>query len=48
MFTYATKEPHNAIDEIFNEKFGKAENLLIEEYLVGEEMSYLQFMTEII
>ncbi len=35
-----TKESHNAIDEIFNGKFGKAENLLIEEFLVGEEMSY--------
>ena len=33
-----------AIDEIFNGKFGKANNLLIEEYLEGEEMSFLQFM----
>ena len=29
-----------AIEEIFNGKFGKAENLLIEEYLKGEEMSF--------
>jgi phosphoribosylamine--glycine ligase len=31
---------HNAIKEIFNGKFGKAKNVLIEEFLVGEEMSY--------
>ena len=30
----------NAIDEIFNGKFGEAKNLLIEEFLEGEEMSY--------
>jgi phosphoribosylamine---glycine ligase len=29
-----------AINEIFNGKFGKTENLLIEEFLKGEEMSY--------
>ena len=29
-----------AIEEIFNGKFGKAENILIEEFLIGEEMSY--------
>ena len=29
-----------AIDEIFNGKFGKAENLLIEDFLIGEEMSF--------
>ena len=29
-----------AIAEIFNGKFGKAENILIEEFLNGEEMSY--------
>ena len=29
-----------AINEIFNGKFGVAKNLLIEEFLVGEEMSY--------
>ncbi len=33
-------EAHTAIDEIFNGKFGKAENLLIEEFLEGEEMSF--------
>tara|TARA_B110001450_G_scaffold255864_1_gene284534 strand:+ start:609 stop:1874 length:1266 start_codon:yes stop_codon:yes gene_type:complete len=30
----------NAINEIFNGKFGEAKNLLIEEFLQGEEMSY--------
>jgi phosphoribosylamine--glycine ligase len=30
----------NAIQEIFNGKFGIAKNILIEEFLVGEEMSY--------
>ena len=30
----------NAIEEIFNGKFGVAKNLLIEEFLDGEEMSY--------
>ena len=29
-----------AINEIFNGKFGDAKNVLIEEFLVGEEMSY--------
>ena len=29
-----------AINEIFDGKFGKAENLLIEEFLIGEEMSF--------
>ena len=29
-----------AVNEIFNGKFGKAENLLIEEFLDGEEMSF--------
>ena len=29
-----------AIDEIFNGKFGEAKNLLIEEFLTGEEMSF--------
>ena len=29
-----------AIDEIFNGKFGEAKNILIEEFLEGEEMSY--------
>ena len=33
-------EAYIAIDEIFNGKFGKAENLLIEEFLKGEEMSF--------
>tara|TARA_B100000900_G_scaffold377567_1_gene361101 strand:+ start:19 stop:1281 length:1263 start_codon:yes stop_codon:yes gene_type:complete len=33
-------EAYIAIDEIFNGKFGKAENLLIEEFLSGEEMSF--------
>ena len=33
-------EAEIAIEEIFNGKFGKAENLLIEEFLEGEEMSF--------
>jgi len=33
-------EASKAVDEIFNGKFGKAENLLIEEFLNGEEMSF--------
>ena len=34
------KESELAIDEIFQGKFGKAKNLLVEEFLKGEEMSY--------
>ena len=34
------KESNIAVEEIFNGKFGKAENLLIEEFLDGEEMSF--------
>ena len=34
------REGSAAIDEIFDGKFGKAENLLIEEFLKGEEMSF--------
>ena len=34
------QESFVAIDEIFNGKFGEAKNLLIEEFLKGEEMSY--------
>jgi phosphoribosylamine--glycine ligase len=34
------KDSELAINEIFNGKFGIANNLLIEEFLVGEEMSY--------
>ena len=33
-------ESHIAVDEIFDGKFGSAKNLLIEEFLKGEEMSY--------
>ena len=33
-------EAHIAINEIFDGKFGKAKNLLIEEFLEGEEMSF--------
>ena len=33
-------EANIAVEEIFNGKFGKAENLLIEEFLKGEEMSF--------
>ena len=35
-----SQEAHVAINEIFDGKFGKAKNLLIEEFLEGEEMSY--------
>jgi len=34
------EQSNNAIKEIFNGKFGKAENVLIEEFLKGEEMSF--------
>ena len=34
------REAHIAVDEIFNGKFGKADNILIEEFLKGEEMSF--------
>ena len=34
------KSAKTAVEEIFNGKFGKAKNILIEEFLVGEEMSY--------
>ena len=34
------EEAHTAINEIFDGKFGLAKNLLIEEFLQGEEMSY--------
>ncbi len=33
-------ESCKAIDEIFDGKFGKAKNILVEEYLEGEEMSF--------
>ena len=34
------QESFMAVEEIFNGKFGKAKNVLIEEFLKGEEMSY--------
>jgi phosphoribosylamine--glycine ligase len=34
------KQANIAVEEIFNGKFGKAKNILIEEFLDGEEMSY--------
>ena len=34
------KESCSAVEEIFNGKFGDAKNVLIEEFLQGEEMSY--------
>ena len=30
----------SAVEEIFNGKFGMAKNILVEEFLIGEEMSY--------
>ncbi len=35
-----TKSAKDAVDEIFNGKFGQANHVLIEEFLKGEEMSY--------
>ena len=42
MFIFVKKKNDSeiAINEIFNGKFGIANNLLVEEFLVGEEMSY--------
>ncbi len=37
---HAIDEAIAAVEEIFRGKFGKAENLLIEEFLMGEEMSF--------
>ena len=37
---YTFTEANLNINEIFNGKFGKAENVLIEDFLVGEEMSF--------
>ena len=34
------KEAFVAVDEIFNGKFGDAKNILVEEFLAGEEMSF--------
>ena len=34
------KESHEAVNEIFNGRFGKADCVLVEEFLKGEEMSY--------
>ena len=36
----SVSEANLAVDEIFDGKFGKANNLLIEEFLNGEEMSF--------
>ena len=36
-------EAKNAISEIFDGKFGKAEQILIEEFLDGDEMSFYYF-----
>ncbi len=33
-------QSYNAVDEIFDGKFGEAKNILIEEFLKGEEMSF--------
>ncbi len=34
------KDSYRAVEEIFDGKFGKADQILFEEFLVGEEMSY--------
>ena len=34
------QEASKAVDEIFGGKFGKADNVLVEEFLIGEEMSF--------
>ena len=34
------EESYIAVEEIFNGKFGVAKNILVEEFLKGEEMSY--------
>jgi len=34
------EESHIAVEEIFDGKFGEAKNILVEEFLQGEEMSY--------
>jgi phosphoribosylamine---glycine ligase len=34
------EESHTAVEEIFDGKFGVAKNILVEEFLEGEEMSY--------
>ena len=36
----SNNEAKNAVSEIFNGKFGKADCVLVEEFLNGEEMSY--------
>ncbi len=35
-----TQSSKNAVEEIFNGKFGNADQILVEEFLEGEEMSY--------
>ena len=35
-----------AVNEIFNGKFGEAKEILIEEFLVGEEMSFFIITVE--
>ena len=40
------KDSINAVKEIFDGKFGPAKNVLIEEFLNGEEMSFLLLVME--
>ena len=40
------KQSISAVEEIFNGKFGEAKEILIEEFLNGEEMSFLSFQME--
>ena len=37
-----------AVNEIFDGKFGKADQVLIEEFLEGDEMSFLLFQMELV
>ena len=40
IFVKIEDDANLAIKEVFDGKFGLAKNILIEEFLVGEEMSY--------
>ena len=46
IFVENKKESYLAVKEIFDGKFGIAKNILIEEFLEGEEMSYFILVME--